>query len=182
MLLKRKRSCYICNVLIFYLLIFLLNLGCEQDHTRAIYKPSKIDSLDFLVSNSDAIVFIEIFDSLSEKDKGIPERVLEKLAKAKCYEAYKGNVSKGSIITISNSTVYNKPSSVSTFLALPNGSYIAFLSKSDGNYKPLTPYSLIEINFGQGRPIWKQTDSQFVDRPELSKDEIVKDIKNAIGQ
>ena len=51
-------------------------------------------------------------------------------------------------------------------------------------FKPLTPYSLIEI-FSvskQGRPIWKQTKSKYVDRPNTPKDEIIKEIEGAIEQ
>lgn len=166
---------------IIFLLLPLFIYGCSQDHQRAIYHPSEKDSLKFLVSNADFIGVIEIYDGI--KGVGNAKSTLgTKSARAKVIDPIKGGLKRNAVIRISNESLHNKPNSIKTYLALRNGEYIGFLSNTGNTFRPLTPYSLIEIfsNSGLGRPIWKQSKSKYVDRPEIPKEKIIDEIKSAI--
>ena len=169
-----------------YILLFLplfIFVGCTEEHQRAIYRPSEKDSLNFLVTNSDIIGVIEIYDGI-KRSAGSTSALLTKSANAKITHLLKGDLEKNTDINISSTTLHNVPGGIKTFMALRNGEYIAFLAKAGKKFQPLTPYSLIEIfpTSNQGRPIWKQTKSKYVDRPDIPKDEIVKEIINVIEQ
>jgi hypothetical protein len=163
------------------LLLPLFFFGCSEEHQRDIYHPSEKDSLEFLVSNSDVIGVIEIYDGVKGSGS-TTSTVLTNSANAKIIDLLKGKLNKNSVINISNTTLHKKPGGIKTLLTLRNGEYIAFLASAGKTFKPLTPYSLIEI-FSiskQGRPIWKQTESKYMDRPNTQKDEIIKEIKDVI--
>ena len=102
------------------------------------------------------------------------------VAQAKIKEKIKSDDQRFDKITISYEPIYNAPSVFKTQFALRNGEYIAFLKKQKITYKPLTAYSLIEIDFNIGRPIWKQTKSKFIDISDTPKDEIINEIKEKV--
>jgi len=168
---------------IILLLPLFFFIACNEEHQRTIYRPSEKDSLKFLVTNADIIGVIEIYDAIKGAGS-TTSTVLTNSANAKIVHSLKGELDENTVISISNSTLHNKPGVIETLLTLRDGEYIAFLTKTENVFKPLTPYSLIEI-FSvskQGRPIWKQTKSKYVDRPNTPKDEIIKEIEGAIEQ
>lgn len=165
------------NFVIIAILI-TLTTGCEKEYKRATYRQSSNDTIEFLVANSDIIAVVDIIGGIQKGEVKKNSTFLTKSAKAKIDKILKGTKNSQDVIYISHQTLHNSPGDLKTLVSLRNGEYIAFLINAGEVYKPLTPFSLIEIysSSNQGRPIWKQTESKYVDRPVISKDMIIKDI------
>jgi len=164
--------------LIIIFLIFAAT-GCEQEYERAIYRPSEINTLAFLSENADLITAIEITDGVVRNESNKEAVLKTKSVKAIIKKVLKGNYANGTQIEISNSTLHNLPGDIESLVSLRNGEYIAFLAMDGSLFRPLTPYSLIEIypKTKIGRPIWKQKkNSKYIDRQDTPKETIIQEI------
>lgn len=159
----------------FILIFFLLILGCEDKSRDNVYRATEIDSLNFLIKNSDLIALVNISDAMPPTD--MPAKEFKDIVSAKIVELIYGDT-KYNEIKILNTTVYTTPGIVEHQLYLSNGEFIYFLKKFDSSYKPLTAFSTIRIRNGKGAPVWRQDKTGSM--PEIDKVEIINEIKENI--
>ncbi len=164
------------------LFIAVLSHSCDMQndiqHQRAEYKFSEKDKLEYLIMNSDLICEIEVVGSAENHQFSFKTK--EKKVKIK--QVLKGNNLETNHIILSNAPLHDAPDTIHTRISLRTGNYIAFLSKNKSIYSPLTPYSLIEIYSptNDGRPIWKQKNSKFIEIPDTPKEIIIKEVLIAL--
>ncbi len=159
-----------------FLFIFLV-LGCENNPPDNVYRATEIDSLSFLLKNSDLIALVKISDGMPTTDK--PAKKFKEVVAAEIVESFYGDIEDNDI-KILNTPVHTTPGIVEHQLYFSNGEFIYFLKKFEGSYKPLTPFSAVRIRNGKGAPIWKLDKAGSM--PEINKGEIIKEIKESIEQ
>jgi len=165
------------NTFAYGIILAFLVLGCEDKPRDGVYRATEIDSLNFLLKNSDLIALVNISDGMPATDKaatGFKEAVY-----AQVVEVIYGDPQSG-LIEILNTTVYTEPGIVEHKLYLRNGEFVYFLKKYGKSYKPLTPFSTVRFRNGKGAPIWKQDKTGTM--PEIDRAEIIKEIKASIEQ
>ena len=120
-----------------FLFIFLV-LGCENNPPDNVYRATEIDSLSFLLKNSDLIALVKISDGMPTTDK--PAKKFKEVVAAEIVESFYGDIEDNDI-KILNTPVHTTPGIVEHQLYFSNGEFIYFLKKFEGSYKPLTPFS-----------------------------------------
>ena len=155
----------------------LIISGCEGKPKDNVYHAKEIDSLSFLIKNSDIIALVKISDSMPPMDKLATE--FKDAVTAQIVELIYGETDSNPI-KILNTTIYTTPGFVEHQLYFSNGEFIYFLKKFGSSYKPLTPFSTVRFRKGKGAPIWKQDKTGSI--PEINKGEIIKEIKESIEQ
>ena len=158
------------------ILVFLV-LGCEDKPPDNVYRATEIDSLNFLLKNSDLIALVNISDGMPSTDKATTE--LKEAVQARVVEVIFGEP-QSSLIEILNTTVFTEPGIVEHKLYLSNGEFLYFLKKVGNSYKPLSIFSTVRFRKGKGAPIWKQDKTGSL--PEIEKAEIIAEIRKAIEQ
>lgn len=161
----------------YILILFVLFFGCEDKPQDNVYRATEIDSLNFLLKNSDLIALVNISDGLPATDKAATEFI--EAVSAQVVEVIYGEP-QSSLIEILNTSVYTERGIVEDKLYLSNGEFIYFLKKAGESYKPLTPFSTVRFRNGKGGPIWKQDKTGSM--PEIDKAEIIAEIRKTIEQ
>ena len=158
------------------ILVFLV-LGCEDKRGDSVYRATEIDSLNFLLKNSDLIAHVNISDGMPPTDKAATE--FKEAVHAHVVEVIYGEL-QGSMVEILNTSVFTERGVVENKLYLSNGEFIYFLKKVGKSYKPLTSFSTVRFRNGKGAPIWKQDKTGSM--PEIEKAEIIAEIRKTIAQ
>ena len=165
------------KIYLFAFLFILLVLGCENKPPDNVYHATEIDSLSFLIKNSDLIALVKISDGMPPTDK--PAKEFKEMVSAEIVESFYGDTENNEIKII-NTPVHTTLGIVEHQLYFGNGEFIYFLKKFDNSYKPLTPFSTVRFRKGKGAPIWRQDKTGSM--PEINKGEIIKEIKESIEQ
>jgi len=164
------------NIKLCILILALIISGCEGKPKDNVYHAKEIDSLNFLIKNSDIIALVNILDGVQPTDK--PGTEFKDAVTAQIVVLIYGK-SESNPIKILNTTVYTTPGFDVNQLYLSNGEFIYFLKKFGSSYKPLTPFSTVRLRNDKGAPIWKQDKAGSI--PEIDKGEIIEEIKESIG-
>lgn len=159
-----------------FLLIHLV-LGCENKPPDNVYRATEIDSLNFLIENSDLIALVKISDGMPPTN--MPATEFKEVVSAEIIDSLYGDTDKNEI-KILNTPVHTIPGIDEHQIYLSNGEFIYFLKKFGSSYKPLTPFSTVSFRKGRGAPIWKQDKSGSM--PEINKSSIIIEIKESIEQ
>jgi hypothetical protein len=158
-------------------LFILLVLGCENKPPDNVYRATEIDSLAFLIKNSDLIALVKISDGMPKTNE--TATAFKEVVSAEIIESLYGDTEKNEI-KILNKPVHTIPGIDEHQIYLSNGEFIYFLKKFGSLYRPLTPFSTIRFRKGKGAPIWKQDKTGSM--PEINKSNIIIEIKESIEQ
>jgi hypothetical protein len=171
------------TILLFY--SFLL-LGCEnQIETKGeLVSLTELDTLQFLVKNSDIIVLATLSGST---DKPRPSFFF---GTPKSVQANIDTIIKGEenldVINLTSHPKYLDKYVIQSTVILRNGYHLIFACKSEKIYQPTTSNSLYDVLYGNIYPIWRP--DQYTEiGPDGMKgsrgiplEEVINEIKNEI--
>jgi hypothetical protein len=162
------------------LIVCLSFMGCQQNEA-VLYQPTKQDSLNYLVTNSDLIAIINTTDGHKRFTNEID---FSKLTfHSEVVHQLHGQAETNIVIDVSPEGKSNQ-SYLGAMALIRRGDSLAFLKKISGNkFRPLSEFSVITIYDGILSPVWKtkQGTSKFGGF-EFALDEILSEVKAEISK
>ena len=171
------------------LCVLLSTASCETfpDTKGKPYTPTNLDTLQFLVSNSDLIAIV---NHSGGTDKPKPFLfTMPKKVDAKILSIIKGGEDREEIEISCNPKNLN-PNVIKSTMILRNGKHLVFLCKTGENYQPTTSNSLLSVFNHKVYPVWRPDQyKESEDAPDglkvssgIELGEILEEIRTEIEQ